>query len=353
MTYQAPYVAMAALSTVLSSTVVLTGLLWPKYMLSKNRPFSNVIFYISLCDFCASFLNCLGFPSDGIICNFQSFAYLFFFPASWLWTLMLVYQLRTLIIHKNIRLSINSMHVICWTIACIPALFPLTTNPYGQDDGLEGNTTCTLGGNPQTKFIWKTVSVSGLAFSCGVLMSFWCVEIVLFFSRTGTDTGDTSDSSGGDNDSASRTRQMSLFKSMRLYPIALFVTWSSYFIMDLLLAAGILNTKTISITAVFVVIAIGTQCGSLLTIIYFSQSSVARMLWADLLRRNLNLIWNFRYRKDETAGVTLMEATTSAVNIIARAREDDEDVLVVNALSLEDTTLRDSEVDVVIQLPEL
>ena len=349
MTYQTPYIALGALSALLSCFVVLTGLIWPKYMLSKNRPFSTIIFFISFCDFCGSILNCLGFPSNGLACEFQACGYLFFFPASWLWTLMLVYQLRTLIIYNNIRLSVNTMHFICWSIACIPALFPLTTNPYGQDDNLEGNTTCTLGGNIRTKFIWKTVSVSGLAFLCFVLMTFWCVEILKFCYKT-----------GGENSDGSTRRKISLFRSMSLYPLALLVTWVPYFILDMLIAAGVLNTKSISFTTIFVVIGLGTQNGSLLSIIYFSQSSVARSLWVNLLRRNLNFATVVRYRRDDTAAMNLLDVS-SVLSIISKATEDDEDVLVLNALSSSESSIhwdrtsafsgRGSEM--FIQMPEL
>ena len=327
MSFESAYIALAALSAALSLLVVMTGLFWPNYMLSKNRPFSTVIFFISLCDFCGSIINCLGFPQNGTDrCNFQAFGYLYFIPASWLWTVMLVYQLRTLIIFKRIQLSLNWMHFICWGVAFIPALLPLSTNPYGQDDSLEGNSPCAFGGNSTSKFLWITTCDTGIAFLCFVLMTVWCGEIVLYLSKE----------SGED-----RCRETSLFQSMRLYPVALFVTWVPTFFIGVFLAAGVFDISSLSNSVIFFVIVVGTQYGSLLSVIYFSQSSVARQLWLELLRRNCP--WLFASRDDLTVHLVTEEADRerergrlSSSNdriIISKAGEDDEDVLVMLAIS--------------------
>eukprot|EP01036_Dinobryon_divergens_P037879 gene37879-49639_t len=146
---------------------------------------------------------------------------------------------------------------------------------------------------------------------------------------------------------------------MSLYPLALFVTWMPYFILDMMIAAGALSTTSISVTLVFFVIALGTQNGSLLSVIYFSQSSVARTLWANLLRRNLNCKMALRYRRDDIAAMNLFDASPSDVNIISKATKDDEDVLVLIALSsLESSsnlgrTSAGSGSEMFIQMPEL
>ena len=166
------YISFSAVSACLSFAVVLTGLFWPGLMLSKCRPFSNILFFISLCDFLGSISNSFGFPPNGSqLCSAQSFFYLYFIPASWIWTLLLVYQLRTLILFKTLYISRKSMHIICWSIPLIPALLPLSTNYYGQDDGLNEASHCALGGNVRLKFLWMITCDTGLAFICIVLMA--------------------------------------------------------------------------------------------------------------------------------------------------------------------------------------
>jgi hypothetical protein len=158
--------------------VVVTGLLWPGFMLSKNKPFSTMIFFISCCDLLGSLANCIGFPQPGTAsCSVQAFFCLYFIPASWLWTAMLVYQLRNLIIFKQISLTMTHVHIICWTIPLITSLLPLTTNSYGQDDFINGYSPCVLGGDVTSKLLWISTCDSGLSLILVILMAIWAVQI--------------------------------------------------------------------------------------------------------------------------------------------------------------------------------
>ena len=306
--YQNVFIALAALSGFCSLTVVLTGLIWPTFMLSKSRPFSTVIFFISLSDLLASAINCLGFPQNGTnICSFQAFGYLYFIPASWLWTLMLVYLLRTLIIYKTIHLTLNWMHVICWSVPVIPAFLPLTTNPYGQDDSLNGNTPCVLGGNPTTKFLWITSCDTGLAFICFVLMTIWTVQIYKYASV-----------SSSEDDSK---RERALFNSMKLYPLVLFITWLPTFIVDVLIASDV--TAVNNQGMILFILVFATQYGTLLTLIYFSQSPVARSLW-----------YNLAVRTFRPSSLRSLDMSVDSQRLISSsALENDEDVLVERAIT--------------------
>ena len=267
---QVAYIFLASLSAFLSLMVVLTGLIWPEIMLAKSKPFSTIIFFISFADFCGSVMNCLGFPLKGSdMCSTQAAVGIFYFtPASWLWSLMLVYQLRTLIIFKSIHLSINWMHFLCWSVPLLPTFLPLTTNSYGQDDSQNGFVPCTLGGNPTTKFIWIDTVRTGIAFLCFFFMTIWSMEIYFYILR--------SDS----NDNILRERK--LFHSMKLYPTTLFITWFPSFLCVILINAKVLGVNSVFILVSFV---ISSQCGSLLAIVFFTRSSVSRLLWFNFMKR--------------------------------------------------------------------
>ena len=178
------FIALAALSALFSLLILLTGFLWPRVMLSRTRPFSTTVFFISLCDFCVSIFNCLGFPQNNSnLCSFQGFGLLYFPPTSWLWTAMLVFQLRTLIIFKTIHLSMFWMHCICWGVPLLLSFLPLSTNRYGADDAQDGNIPCDLNGNPTTKYIWLDSCSTGVAFFCFLLMAAWTWEIYTYCRR--------------------------------------------------------------------------------------------------------------------------------------------------------------------------
>eukprot|EP01035_Chromulina_nebulosa_P062890 gene62890-86019_t len=197
------FISLAAMSAAFSLTILLTGLFWPGALLSKSRPFSTIVFFISLSDFCFSIMNCLGFPLNGTLqCSIQGFG-VFYFPfASWLWTVMLVYQLRTLIISKSLHISMIWIHGICWGIPLILSLLPLSTNHYGTDDVSNGNLTCDIQGNVTTKFIWLDLSSSAAAIICLILMAIWSIEIYFHFRKA-----------------EDAMREMSFLNVMKLYPL--------------------------------------------------------------------------------------------------------------------------------------
>ena len=261
----------SAISACFSLVVVLTGLLWPRFMLSKHRPFSKMIFFISCCDLLGSSANCIGFPRSGSIsCSIQAFFYLYFIPASWLWTAVLIYQLRSLILFKQISLAMTYVHAICWSIPLITSLLPLTTNPYGQDDFENGFSPCSLGGDRTTRLLWISTTDSGLSFMLVILMTIWLVQIHRYLS-----TVDSYDST---------EKQKSLFASMKLYPLALLITWAPRFAANVGVGIQSIGKDNYQIGIIPAAI-LASQYGVIVAIIFFTKSAAARLLWYNLFKR--------------------------------------------------------------------
>lgn len=64
--YAMTYHVAGGISTLLSAAVVLTALFFPSLKaLSTRRPFSHLLFFISVCDLIGSFANVIGFPETG------------------------------------------------------------------------------------------------------------------------------------------------------------------------------------------------------------------------------------------------------------------------------------------------
>ena len=313
------FISLSALSASFSLTVLLTGLLWPTTLLSKSRPFSTIVFFISLSDFCFSIMNCLGFPLNGTLqCSIQAFGVFYFPLSSWLWTVMLVYQLRTLIILKSLHISMSWIHVICWGIPLILSLLPLSTNPYGMDDFSNGNLTCDLSGSASTKLIWLDLCSTAAALMCFILMAIWSVEIYLHFRQA--------------EDAA---REMSFLSIMKLYPLALLITWLPRCLQALLVTVKLIpsNSSTVHSASYFFIIS--SQYGTLSALIYFSHSPASRLLWTNMLKRKF-----FQYLGIFTRNPSEISLRDDCSDVASNM----EDVLVNRAMMGADTTspLRES-----------
>ena len=86
------------------------------------------------------------------LCGIKAFLITFFFTACWIWTVLLVYQLRCAMIFRQLRLQLIHMHLITWFIASCVSLLPLSMTTLGVDDVLNGETPCTYRGNPVVSF---------------------------------------------------------------------------------------------------------------------------------------------------------------------------------------------------------
>eukprot|EP01038_Epipyxis_sp_PR26KG_P013793 gene13793-18501_t len=145
-------------AAIFSGFVVLSGLLF-NVMLSPTRPFSHIIFFISLCDMIASIGNSFGFPQyNSYLCIMQSLLTIFFFPASWLWTAALVYQIYCMVVYKRLWLKLYMIHIICWSLSLILLLAPLSTNIYGTEKVSNEKGICHFTGkNVDYAIIWVFV----------------------------------------------------------------------------------------------------------------------------------------------------------------------------------------------------
>jgi hypothetical protein len=255
-----------ALSTLCSGAVVATGLTFPSMMLSRNHPFSNIIFIISLCDMAGSIAFMFGFPYAGTtLCTAQSFLLFFFLPASWLWTAALVYQLRCMILFKRLSVSMFTLHCYCWSAALIVALLPLSQNQYGEDDDLSGRALCVLqSNNRHQKFFWVFGLFFGLLLGCVVLMVSWMAHVRWRLRFGGLQQ---------DN------KEIVIYRATRLYPMAMLLTWLlSIFVSIMLVTNDSYHLQFIQFGEIA-----QTQCGTLFALIFFFNSKLTRNRWKDLL----------------------------------------------------------------------
>lgn len=259
---------LSAVSAVSSLTVVLTGIIFPKLILATTHPFSHMIFFISLCDSMASFAFCIGFPENTTTaCPVQAGFLIYFVSASWVWTAMLVFNLRCLLICKKLWLRLSQSHLICWSIPLVTTLLPLTDTKFGQDDDLSGHAPCIYGGSGVTSNIWTHVTFNGLAVTCFIIMSLSMISVAWHFKADGI---------------AAHKREYEIYKTTRLYPLGLFITW---------IPLVILNYFRFGEVSLFFEIALNiqTQFGTILAIIFYSSSPRVRKAWTVFCCRDERL----------------------------------------------------------------
>jgi hypothetical protein len=261
-------IAFASLSAACSASIVLTGLVFPSMMLSPMHPFSNMLFMIALCDMICSVGFSLGYPLDGsTLCTTQAFLRWFFTPASWLWSLALVYQMHCIVVHKKLHLSINHLHMIIWTLCCLIAFLPLIQVRYGQNDDYNGDSVCLSRCTTSRTincYIWiASLDESALIISI-IMMTAYLYKISRYLHNA-------------KEDSAGRERV--LFQSLCWYPIGLIVCWTFVQINFWILCFEGHRTA-LQIQVAYI---IASQYGTICCITFFSSSSLVRQRWIDLL----------------------------------------------------------------------
>jgi hypothetical protein len=266
--YSILYSVGSAVSALLSGFVVLTGILFPQMMLSTSRPFSHILFFISLCDMIGGAFTSLGFPSsDTLACQFQGFFMLEFVPASWLFTVAMIYQLRCFILNKPL-MSLLKLHIIVWSIATLLTLLPLTTNNYyGMDDVHSGVEPCQLGGDDNASYIWNYVSFNGTFIVCTGIMSYYTWEIrkELLLKKQ-----------------ESSQRLLNILNASKHYVFAMLISWLPIILISIILKENIYYHEYLPHSCqIFIILS--TQYGTFLTIVFFHHSPQARGRWYDLL----------------------------------------------------------------------
>lgn len=256
-------------SSLLSLSIVISGLIFPYVLINFKRPFSYAIFFTSLADFLGSIGGSFGYRIGGWQCTFQSVLMIYFYPASWIWSAMLVYQLRSLLIYKKLGLAAHEMHILAWGLPLIPLLLPLSSGDmtYGTDDIVANISPCEWSGNDEVKkYVWILMTHWFLALVTFLLMGWWIKSVKTYFKTDAV---------------PSDSIEYSLFRTMILYPMSMMITW---------LPIGIFTIFGLSLSAHHIIIVplqlvwlLSTQNGTLLAFIYFFRSKRLRYHWGKLI----------------------------------------------------------------------
>ncbi len=258
----------AVLSCALSFAVVVTFVLFPRL---QNKLFMKIITLISLCDCIANASQLNGLPVTRELCVvLQAMTQQFFYPASWMWTVIMTYLLYSLVVYGKITIPEWKMHLIVWGICTTITFLPLTTSTYGKHEG--DNYWCWIEpskrptGGVAASDAWQYLTFDCVIFSCFLLMIYWGVLIFYKVSIQHIQSSKTVHSA---------------LHALFAYPLVLLFTWFPNTLLTTILP-GVSQQST----AWIVVECLSIWQGGLTAIIFFRNSRESRMLWYGLLTQH-------------------------------------------------------------------
>jgi hypothetical protein len=261
----------AVVSIPLSVTVILTALLFPAMI--YNKIFMEIIVLISICDIMGNWPYALGFltyPRNGTpLCSFEGFCNLFFYPASWTYTTMLTYLLKSLLMYglKPLQLSRYVIHSLCLGLPLVLALVQLATNTYGVSVGSSGEEVCSYGGNIAIGNAIHAVIYDGFLLLNFIIMIGFLVQLWQLSYRHPV--------------LARSPAFMIVLRALAYYPIALVVCWMPHVVYSLV-NFSYNDGQAASLASIFDCFKV--LHGGLTTVIFFHHSNEARSRWWDLLK---------------------------------------------------------------------
>ncbi len=149
--------SISVFAAICSGIVVYTAFKFP--VMWRNKIYMQMLIIVSACQFIASISIAWGFPNSLFWCSSQAMISMYFFRAGWIWSLIMIFQLRYLVIHGKIYFTIYTLHMIIWPFNLLLSILPLIFGvPYGTINSLRGLAMCVF---PLTnKYFYEMVSAT-------------------------------------------------------------------------------------------------------------------------------------------------------------------------------------------------
>lgn len=248
------------ISVVLSGLVALTLTLFQNL---RKKLYMQIIALISLSDLIGNIAYTTTFrPENGNWwCSAQGFFNLYFYPASWMWTTVLMYFLYSLAVSGRMAIREATLHLFCWGLPLLVSLLYLTTNTYGRSSSTESYEVCIISGNPLSSEIWHLTTYYGLWVICiGYMIGmYWRIRYLK---------------------SADLIEYIPPFnfamEALQLYPLAMVLCWFPHFLATLFAYFGKFDGFG---KFYFASDIIKISHGTITALIFFYKSKEARNRW--------------------------------------------------------------------------
>jgi hypothetical protein len=195
-------------------------------------------------------------------CTAQGFLNLYFYPASWVWTTVLMCFLFQLATGKK-PFSEVFIHLIGWGVPSVTTLLVLTTNSFGRFSSNDDNDVCTIGGPYETAFFWHVFSYYGLFVVCLIVMLtlYWKILNIQYHYHV----------------AVSEQMMKLVLDSLQLYPFFMVLCWSPEIIAFIVQFIDD-NDQLYHYALIFKL-----TNGFFTTCVFFGKSQHARKLWLHVL----------------------------------------------------------------------
>lgn len=260
-----------ALISILSSASVILTLFFKGL---REKLFMRIIAFISFSDLIANipYASERRPDDDTPLCTLSAFFNIYFYPAGWLWTAVLMLLLYSLATTGKLPFSRVLLHLVCWGVPLVLALLNFAFGKSQSQQNKFAFDICLLGGTTREIFIYHMVSYYGLFLVCIMAMMFMYWNI----SRI---------------DKSEIKSRFPSFKeaknTLQLYPLALVVCWVPHFIT--ILCADFAPFEGLN-EFFFVADILKILHGSVTAVIFFYKSGEARNKWHRLFIRRANSV---------------------------------------------------------------
>jgi hypothetical protein len=285
-------------SVALSISVIITVLVFPNMI--RGKIFIQIVALISFCDTMGNWPYMLNYyPANGtVLCSFEGFCNLFFFPVSWMLTTFLMKLFRDVAVHGKVHYSLGFVLLVTGGVPLVITLLQLTTNTYGNEgDYLSDSQPCTIGGNTAGAFMWHLITYNCLLYLCLLIVIVYLVEI------------NWREMKGRIKSNSEVYRLMK--RVLILYPVAMLLCWSPHAMcLNISVCSESLNTQGI-------IDAVKILHGGCVALIFYIMSKEPRRRWYELLA-SIPAAYSRRPLADSTSWesdiMRQMEADTTTSN---------------------------------------
>lgn len=259
-------ICVAILSCASSLFVLLTYIMFKEM---RKKVFMRLICCISLADLCLNVGSAFGFPdASSPLCWIQGIAQNYFTVVSWFWTTVLSYSVYSIIMKERIVLNFTYAHLFCWGFPLVMNCLILITDNYGTAP--VSYQWCIIvdkpGGPWWTANFWAYASFFVWFFVCFALMVLWAVQIMYRIVWLKSVMSEVVQKTYG---------------KVWLYPIAMIVCWTLYYVM--LMFPGVDSNTLVGLSMIA-----GMCSGICSSLIFFVKSDEARYRWSRLICGNPN-----------------------------------------------------------------
>lgn len=249
-------------------SVVATGFVFRREMLVK-KTYMQIIMMMCASDILSSFFTYVYIPEyEGPWCTSQSFLWMFFRRAEWLWATMIPVCLYSSL--RSIPIRFGVCNVIVWTTNTLIAILPLCFGvQYGG--GANGRYFCFFE-DTQAGLQWYAYTMIVV----GTICSFLGMLILLLLEYERRTRFSSADDFG---------KAISGLVSKNIgYPVCLFVCWGPFSIAFLAIDVVDKDVRTNTQNwTLLITFALSSLFGFMVGAVFFLKSTEARQRWAQLI----------------------------------------------------------------------